>query len=112
MASAAAIGEAQVRRYQPRRPTTSPYLNLTRLNTGAVPNYYSLVRPAQQQQEFNNQEQSLRKKQSGSILRLQNDVQRGLQPLEETGRRSTFNMQGSRGRFGYNAGFFMTRQGN
>jgi len=41
-----------VPRYSPQRPTLSPYLNLTRGGVGGLPNYYSLVRPQQNQQAF------------------------------------------------------------
>lgn len=100
--------DAQVRRYQPSRPTTSPYLNLTRLNVSAVPNYYSLVRPAQRQQVLNQQEQALRMQQAGSLQRLQNDVQRGLQPATGTGKRSGFMTSGSRATFNSTNRFFQT----
>jgi hypothetical protein len=39
-----------VPRYQPARPTVSPYLNLFRRDAGPLPNYYSLVRPQLNQQ--------------------------------------------------------------
>lgn len=42
-------------RYQPARPTVSPYLDLFRLNTSPLPNYYTYVRPFQEQQAFNQQ---------------------------------------------------------
>lgn len=45
-------------RYQPARPTLSPYLNLFREETGPIPNYHLYVRPQLQQQAFNNQFQS------------------------------------------------------
>ena len=91
---------AQVRRYQPSRPTTSSYLNLTRFNPTPTPNYYSLVRPAQQQRAFNQQERALRSQQAGAILQLQNDVQRGLQAAGTTGNRSSFLRPSSRSSFG------------
>ncbi|QDU55058.1 hypothetical protein [Aeoliella mucimassa] len=50
----AANAQAQVPRYQPTRPTTSPYLNLLRPE-GAIPNYYSLVRPMQRQNQMQSQ---------------------------------------------------------
>ena len=97
---AAEPSSAQVRRYQPSRPTTSSYLNLTRFNPTATPNYYSLVRPSQQQRAFNQQEQALRGQQAGAILQLQNDVQQGLQPAGTTGNRSSFLRPSSRSTFG------------
>src|SRR3990170_1237344 len=55
-------GYAQVRRYQPSRPTVSPYMNLFRDQTGPLPNYQALVRPLQLQDETNRlQEQSIQR---------------------------------------------------
>ncbi len=100
---------AQVQRYQPRRPTTSSYLNLTRLNTtGGVPNYYALVRPAQQQRALNLREQALRRQQAGALQRLQNDVQLGLQPIVGTGNQSGFLVPGARATFNNSARYFQT----
>jgi len=99
---------AQMRRYRPTRPTTSSYLNLTRLNTGAIPNYYSLVRPAQRQREINLQEQALRKQQASALHRLQNDVQQGLLPVAGTGKRGRFLSPSSRSRFGTSRQYFRT----
>ena len=49
----ATASEAQYqRRFEPSRPTISPYLNLFRFNDSNVPNYQSLVRPLQQQRAF------------------------------------------------------------
>lgn len=102
-------GDAQVRRYQPSKPTVSNYLNLTRQNNGAVPNYYSLVRPMQRQREFNLQEQSLRRQQAGAIQQLQNDVQQGLQPASPTGRQSGFMRPSARSTFGTSNRYFQTK---
>jgi hypothetical protein len=44
---------AQIRRYQPARPTISPYLNLLRRDVGPLPNYHALVRPYLEQQSRN-----------------------------------------------------------
>jgi ABC-type phosphate/phosphonate transport system substrate-binding protein len=99
---------AQVRRYQPSRPTTSSYLDLTRLNTGGVPNYYSFVRPKQQQRAFNLQEQALRRQQAGSLRNLTNQVQQGLQPIAATGTRSGFNIPSSKSGFRVPTGYFQT----
>jgi hypothetical protein len=45
-------------RYQPSRPTVSPYLNLLRTDRGPLPNYYTFVRPQLEQQWTNQQLQS------------------------------------------------------
>jgi len=39
-----------------RRPTVSPYINLFNNNQGGVNNYFSFVRPMQQQQRLNQQQ--------------------------------------------------------
>ena len=43
-------------RYSPSRATVSPYLNLLRNNTGPLPAYHGLVRPALNQQAYNQQQ--------------------------------------------------------
>ena len=43
-------------RYQPARPTISPYLNLYRTQRGPIPNYHLYVRPILQQQQINAQQ--------------------------------------------------------
>ena len=87
---------AQVRRYEPSTPTLSPYLGLTLFNNGGVPNYYAFVRPRQQQRSFNLQQQALAKQQAGEIQRLDNDVQRGIAPVAQTGTGSWFFTPGLR----------------
>ena len=39
------VGQPPRARYEPSRPTVSPYLNLLRRDVGPLPNYHSLVRP-------------------------------------------------------------------
>ena len=97
---------AQVRRYQPQSPTVSPYLNLTRLNTGALPNYHSLVRPMQLQRAINQQEREFRTQYAGQLIQLQNDVQRGLVPVSPTGKASGFMVSGSRSQFNYSSRYY------
>ncbi len=90
---------AQVTRYQPSSPTVSPYLNLTRPSYGGVPNYFALVRPQIQQQNYNRQAQNLIGRQQRDILALQNEVQQELQPVSATGKGSWFMAPGTRERF-------------
>lgn len=97
---------AQVRRYQPRTPTVSPYNNLVGVNNSALPNYYAFVRPKLLQRAFNLQEQALRQQQAGSLRRLQNDVQRGLQPVAPTGTGSWFMTPGSRSTYLDTSGYY------
>ncbi len=69
-----AVAEAQAqapRRYQPARPTVSPYLNLFRNNTGPLPNYYSLVRPQINQQAFNTQVAAQQAQQTSALNLLE-----------------------------------------
>jgi hypothetical protein len=90
----------QARRYRPRTPTVSPYLNLLRREEGdGLPNYYSLVRPQLQQQAFNNQQQQfnqqqliLSAQQSAAIGALSTQLQPTLTP---TGKASGFMTTGS-----------------
>jgi TolA-binding protein len=75
-----ATNTAQAQGYQPSRPTVSPYLNLFQNNRGgqfnrALPNYYSLVRPQQQQQQVNQTQQQLLQQQNGTLQELQGNVQ-------------------------------------
>ena len=85
---------AQVRRYQPQTPTLSPYLNLTLFNGGGLPNYYAFVRPELQQRAFDRQQQALTRQHGETIQRLENDVQRGITPIAETGTGSWFMIPG------------------
>lgn len=62
---------AQTLRYQPSRPTVSPYLNLFRQQTGAIPNYQSLVRPLQLQNEANQRQQQINAERGATISALQ-----------------------------------------
>jgi hypothetical protein len=95
---------AQVRRYQPSRPTVSPYLNLFRERTGVVPNYYTLVRPFQDQYHVNQLQQQYMRQQNQVIQQLQTDVY-GLQKnqaapvIAPTGTGSWFGQPGSRNTF-------------
>lgn len=81
VASATNRARAQgYQRYQPSRPTVSPYLNLFQNNRNggfnrAVPNYYSLVRPQLQQQQINANQQDLLNQQGGTLQQLQSNVQ-------------------------------------
>jgi hypothetical protein len=51
-------GQYPPARYQPSRPTVSPYLNLLRTDRGPLPNYYTFVRPQLEQQWTNQQLQA------------------------------------------------------
>jgi hypothetical protein len=75
--NAANASWAQVQRYEPSRPTVSPYLNLFRENdeNPFLPNYHSLVRPLQQQYRINQQQQQILRQQSQALGQLQLSVQ-------------------------------------
>lgn len=60
--------QKRANRYVPSRPTTSPYLDLTRAETGVLPNYFTFVRPKLDQQAIN-------QNQSMSIAGLQTNLQ-------------------------------------
>jgi hypothetical protein len=94
-------------RYEPNRPTVSPYLNLFQnqnnsLQQSNVPNYYTLVRPLQQQQQFQQSQQRLAQQQSQTIQQLQSNLTTAEQrqaagPLVvRTGTGSKFDYPGSR----------------
>ena len=87
---------AQVARYTPSSPTVSPYLNLTRFNNSALPNYYAFVRPQIRQREFNRQAQAFGREQAQQLVRLQNEVTRGFEPVSRTGTGSWFHAPGNR----------------
>jgi len=85
----AAECQAQTPRYQPARPTISPYLNLFRGNTGPLPNYYSLVRPQLYQQDFNQRQLTSQQQQNSAIGALQVES-RQLGTTTQTGKASGF----------------------
>ena len=91
--------EAQWRRYEPPSPTTSPYLNLTRLDNGGLPNYFALVRPQIQQRQINLQNQAQLRLQERQIIRLENEVQRGMNVAGATGSSSWFMVPGNSVKF-------------
>lgn len=84
-----------VRRYQPATPTLSPYLNLLG-REGVLPNYYSLVRPQQQQEQFNQQSMAFRRQQqvTNQLLERQLAQPSGIIP---TGSAGGFLTEGRRG---------------
>lgn len=83
-------------RYQPARPTVSPYLNLLRANPSSVPNYYSFVRPQQRQIAINRQQQEVLLRQNTAIRRLQNGPLQVDTSGPVSGTRSWFQQPGSR----------------
>jgi hypothetical protein len=89
LALAVAPVQAQgARRYQPSRPTVSPYMNLFRNNVGPLPNYYSLVRPQINQLAVNNQVATQQAQQSASLNMLQSQTAK--QAATPTGKNSWF----------------------
>lgn len=92
---------ASAQRYQPSRPTVSPYMNLLRNNNSPIPNYYSFVRPHQNQTAFNEQQLDLQSRQNGEILRLQADALRNQNQTAGpvSGSASWFQNPGSRSTF-------------
>lgn len=87
VAAADARGQG-MQRYQPSRPTVSPYMNLFRNNVGPLPNYYSLVRPQLNQLAFNDQVLAQQIQQNASLTLLQS--QAGQQGVTPTGKSSWF----------------------
>lgn len=75
--------------YQPATPTISPYAGLSQTNLGPLPNYYSLVRPRQQQRAFNQQVQTTARVQSLQIQALSAGTPQQPQP-SQTGKAAGF----------------------
>jgi hypothetical protein len=96
---------AQTTRYQPSRPTVSPYLNLFREQTGAVPNYQALVRPLQRQNEAIDTQRQINAQRStelGSLQAQLNDLSRSQAAgaaVQATGKKSWFFQPSQRQRF-------------
>lgn len=97
--TAAGVGEAAAQRpqrYQPSRPTLSPYLNLLRNNNSAIPNYYSFVRPYQNQQALNQLQGEQLGFQNAQIGRVQAELLQQPAPGPVTGTPSWFRQPGTR----------------
>ena len=92
-ASAASSAEAQQRstqrRFEPARPTVSPWLGLLQSNSGAIPNYFSLVRPRLEQQQFNAQVRANEQFRSLQIQQL-NSSAAGGETVPQTGKPAGF----------------------
>jgi hypothetical protein len=116
---ASPASEAQVRRYEPSRPTVSPYLNLFRnegFDNRSLPNYHALVRPLQQQYDTNQRQQRLLQQQSRALGQLNANVQSieereaAGQLVAPTGTGSWFGNPGTRSTF-QNTSRFYSRSG-
>jgi hypothetical protein len=68
------VGQAPPARYEPARPTVSPYLNLLRRDIGPIPNYHTLVRPQLQQREHQQRQQIVNAQRQGDIRTLNRRV--------------------------------------
>jgi hypothetical protein len=107
----ASDGLAQVRRYEPARPTVSPYLNLFGRQRGIAPNYFTEVRPLQQQYQFQQQQnqfnriQQLQSREQDRVItkletRLQEIQLNAISdPITPTGKASWFAQPGNRQTF-------------
>jgi hypothetical protein len=116
--SAASASFGQVRRYQPSRPTISPYLQLfrDRDRNPYLPNYHAFVRPMQRQYETNQFQQQQLLQQRQAIGQLQSQVQQFQQgqftgPLvAPTGKGAGFMRPSSRNAF-MNTSRYYSQQG-
>jgi hypothetical protein len=97
----AGVGYGQYqRRYEPSRPTVSPYLNLFRFNNSIIPNYQSLVRPEQESLRFQQRQQLYNRQQSLDVNQLRSNLNTLQQPavatelVAPTGHGAWFNRQG------------------
>jgi hypothetical protein len=114
----AGTGHAQSppRRYEPSRPTVSPYLNLFRPNNNVIPNYQSLVRPEQQALRFRNEQRQFDRQQQRQMQQLQSNVKVLQQPgvnstlVAPTGKSSWFNVPGG-SQFGNTSSFYSQSNG-
>ena len=97
-------------RFQPATPTVSPYLNLLRQNNSPIPNYYSLVRPALQQQQINLQQQTILRQQNAEIRQLQTNLLKTQTEGPVSGSPSWFQTPGTRSTF-LNTSQFYSRSG-
>jgi len=80
------------RRYQPSKPTLSPYLNYFRLNTGVLPNYQQFVRPQIQLQKTLQQQQAQIRAGRQTLTQLGNKVEERFRNpvVSPTGHGATF----------------------
>ena len=109
---------AQVTRYEPATPTVSPYLNLFQSNrtNAAIPNYYSLVRPLQIQNQTNQIQQRILQQQGGALTKVEDNLQqleqrqRTGQSLVPTGHGGWFGNPGTRTKF-LNTSTYYSRAG-
>jgi hypothetical protein len=116
--SLAATAIAQELRYEPSRPTVSPYLNLFRndFDNRGLPNYYLYVRPLQRQAQVNQQQQAIIQQQQQMINQLQGgieDIERRAaegQLVAPTGHASWFQQPGTRSTF-LNTSRYYSRSG-
>jgi hypothetical protein len=61
-------------RYQPNRPTVSPYLNLFRRDGSPTTNYHTLVRPQLRQQDFNRRQEATSRQLEQSVEQTQRQL--------------------------------------
>ena len=96
--SQTAFGQAGgIPRYQPATPTVGRSLNLLQRNTGLLPNFYSLVRPAERQGAFNRRSTSSQNQQQRIIIGLKRKY-RATQ-ASPTGTAATFMQPGAGERY-------------
>ena len=87
--SAQAQQRSTQRRFEPARPTISPYVGLLQSNTGSIPNYFTLVRPRLDQQQFNSQVRATERIRSQQIQQLSRSAAGG-EPVLQTGKQAGF----------------------
>ena len=88
----ASRADAQRRRFQPARPTLSPYLNLLPFDDPSRPNYQLLVQPQFRQREINQETARLLSYQSQKISELTEKSQE--LEIPATGTHSVFRAPG------------------
>ncbi len=108
LCSSASVGQ-QVRRYTPRTPTLSPYLDLLRNNTGTLPNYYTFVRPRQQQRAFNTESRAWQRRQTIDLERVTGEFQKNRRAIAPTGTGSWFMKESASATFLNTSRFYLRR---
>jgi hypothetical protein len=74
MLASPAAAQVPGARYQPTRPTVSPYLNLLRPDDAILPDYYTFVRPQQQAETFRGQQSLINRQQQSLLLQQQSEI--------------------------------------
>jgi len=73
--AAPALAQVPGARYQPARPTISPYLNLLRPDDAILPDYYTFVRPQLQTEAYRAQQSIVNRQQQSMLFQQQAEIE-------------------------------------